>query len=215
MHGKLLIVVFLLHNTLLMLLSVGYLAALALFWTPQAAIDRRFTAEKRIGIVWSNVVVAVIAIANVINGYVAFKKESLVGFYAYMTLCVIGAIAPLATTFLIGINDNNNNNGPIYDENNSNDNNNNKNEAEAETLITVVNAFACTLFGSNFICFYNAFTMQYVIRTQKERETNLKRNKIAAGDDGGAEGEARRKEESLTEKDEPRYYHSMTETAVL
>ena len=43
-----------------------------------------------------------------------------------------------------------------------------------------------------------------------------KENKIARSDgDVGAEGEARRKDESLSEKDEPRYYHSMTETAVL
>ena len=74
MHGKLLCVVFLLHNTLLLLLSIGYIAVLMMFWQNHGILDLRYTTEERMGIVWPNVAAVVIALANGTNGCVSSKK---------------------------------------------------------------------------------------------------------------------------------------------
>ena len=72
------------------------------------------------------------------------SRELIVGLYVYMTMCALSAGAPLSLTALIRLDD-------LVEKHT---------EEETETLVEVLNAFACAFFGSNFICFYNAFTMQ-------------------------------------------------------
>ena len=71
----------------------------------------------------------------------------MIGCYVYMALCVVCVAPPLSLTRVIRIDD------PFEGVNH-------EAEDEAFELIIVVNAFACAFFGSNFICFYNAFTLQ-------------------------------------------------------
>jgi len=169
MHDKLISVVFLLHNTLLMLISLGFLTALMLFRRPQAGIDERFSMEEKEALIWSNVAATAVAIGNVVIGYIAIKKEKLVCYYVYMALCVLAIAAPLALMELIFQD------GVEIEE-----------EEEAASLITiVVNAFACTFFGSNFICFYNGFSMQYALRTQISRIAILDKSTTTNRSDEG------------------------------
>jgi len=160
MHGKLLVVVFLIHNILLMLISAGYLTSLLLFQRPHAGIDHRYSRVERDGMIWSNVVAIAIALGNFVLGCVAIRKEKLACFYVYMALCVVNIGAPIALSKLIRVQfvaeDYNRDEGATKAETSL--------DEEAETLITVVNAFACTFFGSNFICFYNAFLMKETLQ---------------------------------------------------
>ena len=67
--------------------------------------------------------------------------------YVYMALCVVCVGPPLSLTKVIRMDD------PFEGVDQ-------EAEDQALLLVTVVNAFACAFFGSNFICFYNAFTLQ-------------------------------------------------------
>jgi len=163
MHAKLLTVVYLFHNTLLILISIGYLTALSLFWRDEKVYGKFYSDAERRGIVWPNVVSIVIALVNTVNGFVTYKKELIVGLYVYMTMCALSAGAPLSLTALIRLDD-------LVEKHT---------EEETETLVEVLNAFACAFFGSNFICFYNAFTMQYALRTKKAREANLAKKRTS------------------------------------
>ena len=75
MHGKLLVVVFIIHNILLMLISAGYLTSLMLFRRPHAGIDHRYSRVERDGMIWSNVVAIAIALGNFVLGCVAIRKS--------------------------------------------------------------------------------------------------------------------------------------------
>jgi len=160
MHGKLICIVFLLHNTILLLLSCAFATSLLLFWGENDVLDRRYTNVQRAGIVWPNFAAVLIAVGNGIGGFITFKKNKVIGCYVYMALCVVCVAPPLSLTRVIRIDD------PFEGVNH-------EAEDEAFELIIVVNAFACAFFGSNFICFYNAFTLQYAWRTRKAREANL------------------------------------------
>ena len=74
MHAKLLTVVYLFHNTLLILISIGYLTALSLFWRDEKVYGKFYSDAERRGIVWPNVVSIVIALVNTVNGFVTYKK---------------------------------------------------------------------------------------------------------------------------------------------
>jgi len=181
MHGKLLCVVYLLHNTILLILSLSFATVLMLFWRTNAIFDRRYSVAERSGIVWPNFIAVIIAVANVINGFITYKREQTVGLYVYMSLCIVCACVPLSLVKLIRINE------PCHDDDEAS-------EEEATTLITVVNAFACTFFASNFICFYNAFTLQYALRNRKPQNSdsdNDKRTSSSEEDHGRQEEEVK------------------------
>ena len=115
------------------------------------------------------------------------SRERLKLFYVYMALCVLNIGPPIALTKLIRVQfriedftgtspfDNNNDktmvSGPSQIDAGGSGGDANKSrpplDEDARLLITIVNAFACTFFGSNFICFYNAFSMQVGLGDEK------------------------------------------------
>jgi len=141
--------------------------------------------------IWSNVAAIVVALGNVVNGFVAIKKENPVFYYVYMALCVTNIAAPLALMKLIVLN---NDIGVVGGELGATATATSPSEEDddATTLIAVVNAFACAFFGSNFICFYNGFSKQYELKTHLFRTANAnKSNKDRNADkSASADGDA-------------------------
>ena len=83
-------------------------------------------------------------------------------YHVYAALSVINLAAPIALMKLMSRD------GVIgeFEEKSSSD-------EDLRTLIIVVNAFACTFFGSNFICFYNALSMQVKLDSNFEMSLSI------------------------------------------